>query len=80
MEVITTKRGGQKLCHDGFMNTKKTESKKADQLVWRCVKRDDPVPCSATLQTTKTLTNPLLQKSHTHEADQNAITSAEVQR
>jgi len=58
------------------MYTKKTESKKADQIVWRCVKRDDPVPCSATLQTTKTLTNPLLQKSHTHEADQNAITLA----
>lgn len=76
MEIISTKRGGQKLCLDGFMYTKKTESKTADRIVWRCVQRDAAVPCPSTLQTTKSLTNPVLQKSHTHEADQNAVVIA----
>ena len=49
MEVIATKRGEQKLCFEGFMYTKKNVP--TDKLIWRCVKRDDAVKCTAILQT-----------------------------
>jgi hypothetical protein len=52
MEVIATKRGGKKLCFEGFMYTHKT-----DKLIWRCVNRHDVVKCTAILQTSKNMNN-----------------------
>jgi hypothetical protein len=53
MEVIATKRGGQKLCFEGIMYTKKNET--TDKLIWRC---DDAIKCTAILQTSKNMDNP----------------------
>jgi hypothetical protein len=60
MEVIATKRGEQKLCFEGCMYTKKNET--TDKLIWRCVKRDDAVKCTAILQTSKNMDNPDMKK------------------
>ncbi len=40
------------------MYTKKSEGKKNNLITWRCVKRDPPVSCPATLHTTKNYENP----------------------
>ena len=60
MEVIATKRGGQKLCFEGFMYTYKNET--TDKLIWRCVNRDDAVKYTAILQTSKNMDNPDTKK------------------
>ena len=49
MDFIQSKRGGIVLCFNGFMYTKKHESKTADQITWRCVKRDE-LNCRVTLK------------------------------
>ena len=43
MEIIrpTTKRGGKKLCLDGFIYIVKIEAKSKDEISWRCVKRQE---------------------------------------
>ena len=74
MDVIATKRGGQKLCFEGFMYTQKIET--THKLIWRCVKRDDAVKCTAILQTSKNMDNPDMKKPHSHQPDENAITIA----
>jgi predicted RNA-binding protein with PIN domain len=44
--------------------TKKNET--TDKLIWRCVKRDDAVKCTAILQTSKNMDNPDMKKPHNH--------------
>jgi hypothetical protein len=71
MEVVTTKRGGQKLCLDGHMYTKKTSS--ARQIIWRCVEREPPTRCNATLKTTPDLLDPMIMKQHVHPPSEEKV-------
>lgn len=73
MELITTKRGGLKLCWDGFMYTKKHCSATADKFTWRCVKRDPPVRCPGIVITTKDHQSPFVHIDHCHPADDVAV-------
>ena len=68
MEIITTKRGGQKLCLDGFMYTCKHVAKQKNEITWRCVKRTSS-GCKAILQTTKDYEDATLQTVHNHISD-----------
>jgi len=77
MEVITTKRGSKKICLDGFMYTVKSQSKRVDEVSWRCVKRDPPAKCNAMLKTNKACENPVLVKQHCHPADEVAVSVAQ---
>ena len=45
-------------------------------MIWRCVKRDDAVKCTAILQTSKNMDNPDMKEPHSHQPDENAITIA----
>ncbi|KAK2167848.1 hypothetical protein LSH36_23g06032 [Paralvinella palmiformis] len=62
MEVITTKRDGQKICLDGSMYTQKHVAKSADHIVWRCVKHVEKTKCLS-----------LLKNDNGQEADENVI-------
>lgn len=73
MEIINTKRGGKKLCIDGFMYTVKVAAKSKDEISWRCVKRTGTVSCPAVLKTNKQYENAVLVKQHSHPADQTAV-------
>ena len=61
LEVTTSNRGGQKICLDGFMYTKKHVAKSVDEMVFRCVKRAS-LKCPGILKTTKSLGNPTVWK------------------
>ena len=66
MEVIRSNRGGQKICLDGYMYTKKKESNNC--IMWRCVERKGVVPCSASMKTNLAMENLQLLKIHNHQA------------
>ena len=53
---------------------KKNET--TDKLIYRCVKKDDAVKCTAILQTSKNMDNPDMKKPYNHQPDENAITIA----
>lgn len=55
------------------MYTKKSEGKKNNLITWRCVKRDPPVSCPATLHTTKNYENPEVKKTHNHPSDETSV-------
>ena len=55
MEIISTKRGGKKLCLDGYMYTVKNIAKSKDEVSWPCVKRDCVLKRTAVLKTKSTL-------------------------
>lgn len=73
MEFTTTKRGGQKLCLEGYMYIKKGNAKKINQITWRCVKRDPPVRCPSTLHTTKNNEKPEIKLAHNHPPDETSV-------
>ena len=73
MVIIITKRGGKKLCLDGFMYTIKIEAKSKDKILWRCVKRQSTVMCTAVLKTNKLYENAFLVNQHSHPAGQTAV-------
>ena len=73
MEIISTKRGGKKLCLDGYMYTIKNIAKSKDEVSWRCVKRDCAMKCSAMLKTNKEYTGARLVKEHSHPADETGV-------
>ena len=55
MEIISTKRGGKKLCLAGYMYTIKNVAKSKYEVSWCCVKRDCVMKCAAVLKTKSTL-------------------------
>lgn len=65
LEIITTERGGQKICFGGFLYTKKHVAKSVDKITWRCVKRAS-LNCTAILKTTKSHTEPEVVSDHNH--------------
>ncbi|XP_076060312.1 uncharacterized protein LOC143036638 [Oratosquilla oratoria] len=69
LEVITSSRGDQKICPDGFMHTKKHVAKSVDEIVWRCVKRSSTLKCPALIKTTRTVSEPRVVSDHNHLAD-----------
>ena len=73
MEIISTKRGGKKLCLDGYMYTIKNIAKSKDEVSWRCVKRDCAMKCSAMLKTNKEYTGARLVKEQSHPADETGV-------
>ena len=78
MEVIRSKRGGLKLCYEGFMYTKKHEAKNLDQITWRCVEREPPRKCLAILRTTKANEQPDLMKEHNHPPNETKVGVAKI--
>lgn len=68
LEIITTERGGQKICFGGFLYTKKHVAKSVDKITWRCVKRAS-LNCTAILKTTKSHTEPEVVSDHNHLSD-----------
>ena len=68
MEIITTERGGKKLCLNGFMYTVKNETKVKNEITWRSVRRTS-YSCKAILQITKAFEEPTLKHEHNHIAD-----------
>ena len=73
MEIISTKRGGKKLCLDGYIYTIKNIAKSKDEVSWRCVKCDCAMKCSAMLKTNKEYTGARLVKEHSHPADETGV-------
>lgn len=65
MEIITTSRGKQKVCLEGFMYTKQITSK--NQIRWQCVKRNNH--CKGVISTTLDLSQVLNTKPHNHDAN-----------
>ena len=72
-EIISTKRGGKKLCLDGFTYTINVVATSKDEISWCCVKRGGTVKCSAVLKTNKQYKNAVLVEQHSHPADQTAV-------
>lgn len=65
MEIITTNKGGQKLCFNGCMYTKKVARK--HHIWWTCVKRTNH--CKGSLTTSLTVTNPVPVLEHNHDGN-----------
>lgn len=71
MEIIESKKNGQKLCHDGFMYTK-CFNKCRTKLWWRCAKRASH-KCRGSLTTDTEGENPLKSQLHNHDPDPEQI-------
>ena len=74
MELIQSNKGGQKLCRNGYIYTKKSRSNSST--FWCCVKRT--IGCKATLRTTVEITHPIESKEHNHAPDNNEISVAKA--
>ena len=65
MDIITTSKGKQKVCLDGFMYTKQITSR--NQIRWQCVKRHNQ--CKGIISTSLDLSQVLNSKPHNHDAN-----------
>ena len=70
MELITTSKGGLKLCFEGFMYTKAYTRK--TKVWWKCSKKTS-LGCRATLSTAQDHTNPVPGQPHNHQADETDV-------
>ena len=70
MELITTSKGGLKLCFEGFMYTKAYTRK--TKVWWKCSKKTS-LGCRATLSTVQDHTNPVPGQPHNHQADETDV-------
>ena len=65
MDIITTSKGKQKVCLDGFMYTQQITSR--NQIRWQCVKRHNQ--CKGIISTSLDLSQVLNSKPHNHDAN-----------
>ena len=72
MEVITSNKGGQKLCLDGFMYIKQWQRR---NIRWRCAQRSK-FGCKGALGTTLDLQNPHVLHDHNHNPDPHSTAAA----
>ena len=72
MEFITSNRGKQKVCLDGFMYTKQITSK--NQIKWQCVKRNNICKGGISLD----LSHVLDTKPHNHDANLTEVAVAKT--
>ena len=72
MEAITSNKGGQKLCLDGFMYIKQWQRR---NIRWRCAQRSK-FGCKGALGTTLDLQNPHVLHDHNHNPDPHSTAAA----
>ena len=70
MEVITTSRGGKKLCNLGFTYTKKLQE--TSKIRWECSKRK-ALSCKGTATTDLGITQVTVITEHNHDADTHGV-------
>lgn len=75
METIPNSKGGVKLCHDGYMFTKKGTNKTT--IRWECSKRR-AMSCKGAIVTDLQIERVLSSTDHTHESDINIVNAARV--
>ena len=71
MELIRNNKGGEKLCHDGYMYTKKSVS--ATTKRWECAQRKAFNNCKGKIVTNLEATEPVSVIEHNHEPDAGMI-------
>ncbi|XP_076049608.1 uncharacterized protein LOC143030340 [Oratosquilla oratoria] len=78
MEMIKNNKGGQKLCYDGYMYTKKSVNKTS--IRWECSRRK-AMKCSATLYTDLDISIEIKGTKHSHNSNTAKVdaTKARVQ-
>lgn len=74
MEVITSTKGGRKLCHNHYMYTVQKTS--TNFIHWRCVKRSNG--CKSRLSTSHELEFPIISSDHNHEPNGTEIKVAKA--
>ena len=75
MEVIQSNKGGLKLCHDGFLYTKKAKSK--NTIRWECTNRRS-LTCKGAISTNHDVNVILSTNDHNHDQRADAVKVAKL--
>ena len=75
MEIIQNIRGGQTLCYDGYMHTKKVS--RNSYVLGECSERRG-LKCKGTVTTDISIENVISKKEHSHSSDENKVQAAKV--
>ena len=70
MEVLKTSRGGDKICYEGYMYTKRDTKK--TRIRWECTQRKSR-PCKGAITTSLTLDDVRVTVAHSHDNDNSSV-------
>ncbi|XP_068204568.1 uncharacterized protein [Palaemon carinicauda] len=75
MEVIRNNKGGEKLCYNGYIYTKKSASKTTKR--WECSRRS-ALNCNGIITTNLEVSAIISSKDHNHELDEGSVEAAKM--